>query len=183
MAPAIDRFITVIAAINQLVMPFLVKIAAVLITAMTVVVVVGVFFRYVLNNSLPWSEEFAIVSAVWVAFLVAPQAYRMGGHVSIELIINALPPVLVRIFRIVLNLMILWILYRFFIEALTFVKNGNFQRANSMPVKISWFRSVVPVSIAMMALVGIELILRDFMGLLTGTRDRDLPHLNPVQRE
>ncbi|MEM6617288.1 MAG: TRAP transporter small permease [Pseudomonadota bacterium] len=183
MAGLLNRGIDVLAAVNSRVMPFLVRVASILIWSMTAVVVVGVFFRYVLNNSLPWAEEFAILSAIWVAFLVAPHAYRTGGHVAIELIISALPNAVTRGFRIILNLLVLWILYRFFFEALTFVERGNFQRANTIPVQTSWFRSIVPLSLAMMTLVGVELILRDLFGLITGSRDRDLPHLQPVEPE
>ena len=67
---------------------------------MTGAVLVGVFFRYVLNDSLNWTEEVAIMSAIWVAFLVAPWAYRNGGHVAIEMIVSALPLLLLRVCRI-----------------------------------------------------------------------------------
>lgn len=183
LAGIVDRIIALLGAFNGRVMPVLVNIAAVLIVLMTVAVVAGVFFRYVLNNSLPFVEEVAIVAAIWVAFLVAPFAYRTGGHVAIELIIQSLPGILTRALRILLNLLILWLLYRFFIEAITFVKNGNFQKANTLPIKTSWLRSIVPFSIAMLILVGVELILRDALALFTGRRDVDLPHIQPVEPE
>lgn len=164
-------------------MPFMVRIAAVLIVAMTVVVVVGVFFRYVLDASLAWSEEFAIVSAIWVAFLVAPYAYRTGGHVAIEMILQALPGVMPRVLRIVINLLVLWIVYRFFFEAITFVKNGNWQRANALPIQTSWLRSIVPVSMAMLFVVGIELILRDVASVFGRRDDLDLPSSEPMEPE
>jgi hypothetical protein len=43
---------------------------------MTVVVAVQVFFRYVLNQSLFWSEELARYLLVWLSFLGASVAYR-----------------------------------------------------------------------------------------------------------
>lgn len=183
MAEALVRAIGVLDAVNGRIMPLLVRIAAVLIVLMTAVVVVGVFFRYVLDSSIAWSEEFAIVSAIWVAFLVAPFAYRTGGHVAIELIIQSFPGPLLRILRIVINLLVLWILYRFFFEAITFVKNGNWQKANALPIQTSYLRSIVPVSMAMMFVVGVELVLRDLASLLSGRRDLDLPHLETVEPE
>jgi TRAP-type C4-dicarboxylate transport system permease small subunit len=151
-------------------------IAAFLIAVMTGAVLVGVFFRYVLNDSLNWTEEIAVMSAIWVAFLVAPWAYRNGGHVAIEMIVNATPLTVVRIVRVIVNLLILWILYRFFTEAVAYVGSGMRMRANSIDIPVAWFRAIVPVSMAMLFLVGVELIIRDLLSLVMRKTDLDLPH-------
>ena len=54
--------------------------------AIFVTVVIGVFFRYVLNNSLVWIEEIAKFTMVWLAFIGSPAAMDRGGHVAIEMI-------------------------------------------------------------------------------------------------
>ena len=61
-------------------------IALVLIGVMTAAVLVQVFFRYGLNRPISWTEEFAIFSMIWMAFLVAPIAYRSGAYVCIEIV-------------------------------------------------------------------------------------------------
>jgi TRAP-type C4-dicarboxylate transport system permease small subunit len=53
--------------------------------AMVVVVAAQVFFRYVLNQSLFWSEELARYILVWLTFLGASVAYRRNAHPRIEL--------------------------------------------------------------------------------------------------
>lgn len=159
-------------------------IAAILIAIMTGAVLVGVFFRYVLNDSLNWTEEVAIMSAIWVAFLVAPWAYRNGGHVAIEMIVSAFPLRLLRVTRIIVNLLVLWILYRFFTEAVAYVGSGMRMRANSIDIPIAWFRAIVPVSMAMLFLVGIELVVRDLLSLFRPDAGLDLPHLAvPIEPE
>jgi len=54
--------------------------------AIFIIVCVGVFFRYVLNNSLVWTEEIAKFAMVWLAFVGSPVAMERGGHVAIEII-------------------------------------------------------------------------------------------------
>ena len=49
-----------------------------LIALMMIVILIQVFFRYVLNNSLVWPEETARFLMVWMTFIAAPIAYRMG---------------------------------------------------------------------------------------------------------
>jgi len=159
-------------------------VAATLIAVMTGSVLLGVYFRYVLNNSLNWTEETAIMSAIWVAFLVSPWAYRNGGHVAIELVVSSMPRPATRVVRIIINLLVLWILYRFFLEALPYVSSGMRMRANSMDIPVAVFRAIVPVSLAMMFVVGIELIIRDGLSLFMPEAELDLPHLaSPIEPE
>lgn len=187
MAEAVSPVVRAVEAfgwLNEAVGRFACWIAAALIAVMTGAVLLGVFFRYVLNNSLNWTEETAIMSAIWVAFLVAPWAYRNGGHVAIELLVSALPRPILRILRILINGLILWILYRFFTEALTYVSRGMGTRANSMDVPLAYFRAIVPVSLGMMFVIGVELIIRDGVALVMPRAELDLPHLaSPIEPE
>lgn len=59
--------------------------------SMSTVVAVQVFFRYVLNNSLFWSEEVARYMLVWLTFLGATCAYYRGLHPGIDLLGPRLP--------------------------------------------------------------------------------------------
>jgi hypothetical protein len=54
------------------------------------VVAAQVFFRYVLNHSLFWSEELARYILVWLTFLGASVAYRRGVHPRIDLFVSRL---------------------------------------------------------------------------------------------
>ncbi len=60
--------------------------------AMAFVVALQVFFRYVLNASLFWSEELARHLLIWLTFLGASAAYYRGKHPGIDTLVNRLPP-------------------------------------------------------------------------------------------
>ena len=175
---AASRIVEKLGGFNGSVGLFARNIAACLIAIMTVAVLAGVFFRYVLNNSLAWTEDSSILMMIWVAFLVAPYAYRQGSHVGIELLVTSLPKPVFRIVRIVMHLLIMWLLMRFMQEAIIYVTRGFNMRANTIPIPIAYFRLIVPVSLGMMILVGIELIIRDVLSL-TGP-DRDLDDVDRV---
>lgn len=59
--------------------------------AMTGSVLAGVFFRYVLNDSLSWSEELARYCLIWMSWFGASLALRRGGHIAVEFALDALP--------------------------------------------------------------------------------------------
>ena len=83
------------------------NIAGVLLSAMLLMILAQVFYRYVLNDSLAWTEELAKYLMVWVACLVAPWAYRENLNVSIEMFADALPKVLRRVSEIIITILVL----------------------------------------------------------------------------
>ena len=67
------------------------QLAWVAILFMVLVILTQVFFRYILNNALPWPDEAARFLMLWMTGLVAPSAYRWGGFVSIDMVPKILP--------------------------------------------------------------------------------------------
>src|SRR5690606_4445326 len=58
------------------------------------IVLVGglqVFFRYVLNASLSWSEELQRFGLIWIVFLALVIGYRRGAHIGMNLIVERFP--------------------------------------------------------------------------------------------
>ena len=60
--------------------------------SMALVVATQVFFRYVLNHALFWSEELARFMLVWLSFLGASTAYKRGLHPGVDVLTSRLPP-------------------------------------------------------------------------------------------
>jgi TRAP-type C4-dicarboxylate transport system permease small subunit len=82
---------------------------AVIFAFILVVALVQVFYRFVLNSSLSWSEEAQIFGHIWIVFLGIPVAYRRGAHLYIETYCDKLP----RKPRMVFNLLVelLWVAF------------------------------------------------------------------------
>ena len=62
-----------------------------LMATMVVSVVLGVFYRYVLSDSLSWPEEFARFAMIWVTMLGAGLVLRYGGHIAVTFLVDAVP--------------------------------------------------------------------------------------------
>lgn len=60
--------------------------------AITIMIPVGVFFRYVLNAALSWPEPASTVMMVTFSFLGGAAVYRAKVHVAVEALLNAVPP-------------------------------------------------------------------------------------------
>jgi TRAP-type C4-dicarboxylate transport system permease small subunit len=72
--------------------------------SMAILVAVQVFFRYVLNQSLFWSEELARYLLVWLTFLGASCAYYRHAHPGVGILYNRMPPALRKACALVIHL-------------------------------------------------------------------------------
>lgn len=62
------------------------------------------FTRYVLNDSLAWTEEIARYGLMWITFVGAAVAMRKRTHIAVEVLHNFLPEILVRPLRALIDL-------------------------------------------------------------------------------
>ncbi|MBT9505057.1 MAG: TRAP transporter small permease [Rhodoferax sp.] len=70
-----------------------------LLAAMAVLVIGNVISRYVFGHSFSWVEEATRYMMIWVAFLGAGPALRVGGHIAIDTLQSALPVAAARCLR------------------------------------------------------------------------------------
>ena len=65
-------------------------VAAALTGALVAIMFVGVIYRYVLNDALPWTEEVAGFAMGWLVFIGAAVMYRTDGHPASTLLTSRL---------------------------------------------------------------------------------------------
>ena len=59
--------------------------------ALLVLTFVGVLRRYIFRSPIAWMEEMQAMLFLSTIFLAAGAAFRTGGHVAIEIVVEALP--------------------------------------------------------------------------------------------
>ena len=59
--------------------------------AMTVTVLIQVFFRFVLQSPLRWTEELARYLMIWLVLLASSIAMRNRAHLQVDVLTSALP--------------------------------------------------------------------------------------------
>jgi len=157
-------------------------IGIVAVALMVLAILIQVFYRYALNNALPWPDEAARFCMLWMAGLMAPTAFRRGGFVAIDMLGQALPMQMGRVLTLLLLLIsavVLWVAVSIGYSEVTGF-GGRFATASLyLPTSItfdSWFR--IPRSWMMLSMfigmvlllaVNIELILRNLIALMGGS--------------
>ena len=59
--------------------------------AMTMVILIQIFFRFVVYQPVPWSEEAARYLMIWMGMLGSVLAMRMGRHIGVTAVMDRLP--------------------------------------------------------------------------------------------
>lgn len=163
---------------------------------MVLVILLQIFFRYVLNNALPWPEEAARALMIWMMALVAPSAYRHAGFVSIDMLPDLLPrPARLTLQLIILLLSLLVIIimldhaWAHFTAPLLFDSSGlnrllqdsgiNQLLGTRLQFRTAYVYLAMSVLLVAMILVSIELIVRQVGKLIWGDEAYPSPQLPP----
>ena len=162
------------------------QLAWIAILIMVIVIIIQVFFRYVLNNALPWPDEVARFFMLWMTGLIAPSAYRWGGFVSIDMFERFLPKILSNILIFLILLVSLTVLLIGFEMGLKHINAGWIFSSSSIKIpfsliggkteamKLAWMYMSLPVGIFLLIMVNVELALRNILSFFNSKIDLPL---------
>ncbi len=192
----LQAIIHVIGKINHHVLKFGRGIGCVAMGLMVTAVLLQIFYRYVLNNALPWPEEAARALMIWMMALVAPSAYRYAGFVSIDMLPDLLPRkarLFLTLAILVLSLAVLVIMldqaWAHFSAPLLFDSSGlnrllqdsgiNQLLGTKLQFRTAYVYLAMSVLLGMLISVSVELILRLF-GRLVWSDEAFPPPVSPM---
>jgi TRAP-type C4-dicarboxylate transport system permease small subunit len=116
---------------------------------LAIVVFLQFFTRYVLNDSLAWTEEVARYLLILVAFLGSVTAVRRGAHIMLEFTIRALPPRWGKVLAVISEAITM-----LFYGGLTWIGIELLQKTRqqlvTIPVPKSWIYAVCVASLGVM---------------------------------
>lgn len=172
--------------INDLLLQIGRAIGVVAVAAMVVAILIQVFYRYVLNNALPWPDEAARFCMLWMTGLMAPTAFRSGGFVAIDVIDSLISSKALQILQTLLLFVCLVVLIfavqigykevtglggRFATASLYVPTSFGFDEWYRVPR--SWMMLSLFVGVILLILVNVELIVRRIVTLFG--RSDELP--------
>lgn len=161
---ALKTLITGLATVNEKLAIIFRFIAWTFMALMTAFIVTQVICRYGFNNSLFWPEDVSLMMMIWVAFAVAPIAYRIGANVALDTIMRLLHGRIVYMLYLIIHILLLGMLVVLTIEAVEMIARSKI-RANSIDLQMKYIYMIMPISFCAMIIVGLELGLRCILGL------------------
>ena len=113
---------------------------------MVLVVAVQVFCRYVLNQSLFWSEELARFLLVWLTFLGASSAYYRKVNPGVDFLYTKLPLLLKKISSILTHLASMSLFTVMIIYGYNFARFVRLQISPALQIPKWIILSIIPIS-------------------------------------
>jgi TRAP-type C4-dicarboxylate transport system permease small subunit len=177
---ALDFPIQILARCNTAILRLGRHLSVIALALMVVIMLLQVFFRYALNNALPWPDEAARFCMLWMTGLMAPLALRHGGFVAIDMFQQMLPRLLATILQLTLWLVALIVLivavqigwdhfnagWLFKSSSMKIPAGLISERPVRMPLAYSYMSLLL--SVCLMISVSAELTMRHVRQLLTG---------------
>ena len=125
-----------------------------LFAALTLCLFWSVVIRYfaIFGGSLPWVEEFARFTFIWMAFLGAIVALDRAQHITIDLLAKALPPAVQTGLAYAVDVTILVFLGVYTVKGLDLARLTGDQFSPQLNIPMSAIHAAIPVSGAVMIL-------------------------------
>ena len=112
---------------------------------MTLVILLGVFFRYILEAPLPWSEELARYLMIWGVCCGVPIAFREGSHIAVSILVDKLHgpsgKIILRISQIIIFIFVAIVMVEGFILAF----KVSSQTSPAMEISMKWPYLSIPI--------------------------------------
>ncbi|MCE7792908.1 TRAP transporter small permease [Salipaludibacillus sp. CUR1] len=99
--------------------------------SMFTILLIQVIFRRVLSNPLPWPEEMAILSMIWITFLGAYQCTAENSHLKMSFLEDKIPSMWKPLLLIFSKSIVIWFLFMTNIWAYPFIQSAG---KTTMPI-------------------------------------------------
>jgi TRAP-type C4-dicarboxylate transport system permease small subunit len=144
-----------------------------LMAGLAALVCFGVFFRYALNSSLVWYDEFASYMLVWLTFYGCVVVDYQRRHIGFDLFVNKLAPGQRRVVDVIAELAVLGFQFVLFYYGWILTERMGDETAISLPwIQVTWITSVLPITGGLMLLISLARLI----GLLSGKTNKPGGH-------
>ena len=104
------RFFKIYAGFSGIVAKISIIFCYIFLVAVTLIIGLAVFYRYVLNNPLQWAEEIARYLLIWLSLVAASVAVKERKHINLTTVVRRLPQRMSLMIEIVLYAIIVFLL-------------------------------------------------------------------------
>ncbi|WP_319560455.1 TRAP transporter small permease [Marispirochaeta sp.] len=135
-----------------------------LLAIMSIVLGLQVFFRYVLNMPLSWSEEMARYLFIWITFIGAGYGVKHHYHIEMEALFNCFPESFQKIVLVVTNITCILAYGCIIPDSVRFVANQSKIVSTAMKIPMGFVYVSIPIGclilIVRLAIDTVEIIRR-----------------------
>lgn len=142
--------------------------------SIALIVSTSIFFRYVLNNSITWSEEIAKYLMVWMVFVGAPVAMVQSRHIAIEMFPNLFRPRIRALIFLIINLLIVLTMAFWTYRGFTYTVGGMSQVMSSFDkIPLGVVFASIPFGSCIMMIISFQISLNQILVIIDPEKYED----------
>ncbi len=142
--------------------------------SIALIVSTSIFFRYVLNNSITWSEEIAKYLMVWMVFVGAPVAMVQSRHIAIEIFPNLFRPRIRALIFLIVNLLIVMTMAFWTYRGFTYTVGGMSQVMSSFDkIPLGVVFASIPFGSCIMMIISFQISLNQILVIIDPEKYED----------
>ena len=111
----------------------------ILFAVIVAIMAVSIFYRYVLNSSLSWSDEAIRFAFVWFTLLGAAVVFRDNAHIRIDFFLAKMPAPMRSFVGKGERIMIVGLYIFFMVAGMVWVFSTQGTQMSSMRLPLNWF--------------------------------------------
>jgi TRAP-type C4-dicarboxylate transport system permease small subunit len=143
-------------------------VAVTLFGGMVAVTAAGVFFRYILDTSLPWAEEADRYLFIWLTFVGAAITMRYQAHIAVDILVRTFKPALREWVALLTHGCVLAFLGVVFWASERVIEITSYTRTTATDIPMSWVYLAVPVGCTLIAIETLRLMARTLRRIAKG---------------
>ena len=147
--------------------------AALCLLAMSVIITIQVFYRYVLNDPLLWPLEGSLLIFVYLVWLAGASGMRDGNEIRIELAETYLPQSVTRVLQPILTCISISIITIVIFLGIKVVKFQSTNVYDSFPFSRGVLFAVAPIVGSIMFVYLVRRLIRQIGALTSGASSQD----------
>ena len=136
---------------------------------MTIVILLGVFFRYVLLKPLPWSEDLGRFLMIWLALFAVGIVMQHRRHVAVTLFVGMLPAKAKLLVRLLANALVVCFGLLMGVFAVQYLSCAMPQISPSLHIDLWWVYLGFPFFSFFLVVSTMDQMLQDIGNFKNGT--------------
>ena len=117
--------------------------------------ILQVFFRYVVNHPLTWTQDVIVIGFCWSVILGACYTMRRKGHVQFTMLYEAYSPKVAAWARLLGNILIILTFAAMLVPSVKYAFFVGFQKTPVL--RVSYFWIFIPFSYFLLSIIGYSL--------------------------
>lgn len=139
-------------------------VAAIFLAITTVLVIINIIMRYILNSGIVWTEEVATGCFVWSVFIGAAAVFKHRGHVGVDLVVKALPEAVRKAVTTITDIILVLLNGYMSYLAVLYIKTSYTKMTPVLGVSSAYISSSVLIAFILMTIYSVKFVYEDFCG-------------------